>query len=90
MNSRRGSTSSPISCENSAVGVDRVVDLDLQQRAGIRIERRFPQLLGVHLAKALVALQVRPLRPKAKTGRSGRGPEIRVGASLRRRTGGSV
>ena len=38
------------------VGVGGVVDLDLQQRAHIGIERRFPQLLGVHLAKTLVAL----------------------------------
>ena len=33
-----------------------MLDLDLQQHALGRIECRFPELLGVHLAKALVAL----------------------------------
>ena len=56
MNSRRGSTSSPISAREQRVGVGRVVDPDLQQRARVRVERRFPELLGVHLAQALVAL----------------------------------
>jgi hypothetical protein len=38
------------------VGLDRVVDLHLQQAAHGRVHRGFPQLLGVHLAQALVAL----------------------------------
>src|SRR5262249_39067995 len=33
------------------------LDLHLQQRARVGVERRLPQLLGVHLAEALVALE---------------------------------
>src|SRR5581483_3373764 len=33
-----------------------VGDLNLQQAAGLRIERRLPELLGIHLAEALVAV----------------------------------
>ncbi len=36
--------------------VDRL-HVDLQQRTGVCIERGFPELVGVHLAKAFVALQ---------------------------------
>ena len=32
-----------------------VVNLDQQQRAHLGVERRFPELIGVHLAKAFVA-----------------------------------
>src|SRR4029077_11792406 len=32
-----------------------VLDLDLQQHAGLRVHRRLPQLFGVHLAKTLHA-----------------------------------
>src|SRR6476469_2035497 len=38
-------------------------DFDPQQRAIGRIERRFPQLLGVHCAEALVALDRQALAP---------------------------
>ena len=33
-----------------------VADPHLEQRAGFRVERRFPELLGVHLAEPFVAL----------------------------------
>ncbi len=33
-----------------------VVDLDLQQRTRLRVERGLPELVGIHLAEALVAL----------------------------------
>ena len=39
------------------VGLVDFLDLNLQQRAGIDVERRLPQLLGIHLAEAFVALQ---------------------------------
>ena len=61
MNSRLGSTSSPMRRENRESGVGCVRHLDLQQRAGVRVERGFPQLLRVHLAQSLVALQGQPL-----------------------------
>src|SRR5437764_12703803 len=38
------------------VGDVRLRDLDAEQRAVGRVQRRFPQLLGVHFAKTLVAL----------------------------------
>src|SRR4051794_8219101 len=38
------------------VGDVRLCDLDPQQRPVAWIKRRFPQLLGVHFAEALVAL----------------------------------
>ena len=55
MKSRRGSTRSPISVENSC-RPRGVLDADLEQRAPRRVHRGLPQLLGVHLAQALVAL----------------------------------
>ena len=36
-------------------------DLDLQQRAGIGVQRRLPELVGIHLAEALIALDLQPL-----------------------------
>ena len=39
-----------------AIGLGSVVDLSLQQRARRRAHGRFPELLGVHLAQALEAL----------------------------------
>ena len=56
MNLRRGSTWSPIKHGEDFVGLDRVVDADLQQRARFRIHRRFPKLLGIHFAQAFVTL----------------------------------
>ena len=38
------------------VGADRILDLHLQQDALGRVHRRLPELLGVHLAQPLVAL----------------------------------
>src|SRR5262245_15269918 len=38
------------------VGLHRVLELHLEERARLRIHRGAPQLLGVHLAQALVAL----------------------------------
>src|SRR5712672_440983 len=35
----------------------RMLDFHLQQRAGILIQRGLPQLVGVHLAQAFIALQ---------------------------------
>src|SRR5689334_23881761 len=40
------------------IGEHRLLDGDLEQRATLRIHRRIPELLGVHLAQALVALDV--------------------------------
>ena len=57
MNSRRGSTMSPISWSKMYVGLVDLLDLHLQQRARVGVERGLPELLRVHLAQALVALQ---------------------------------
>ena len=56
MNSRRGSTTSPIRVSKRVVGLVGLVDLDLEQGALVRVERGLPELLRVHLAQALVAL----------------------------------
>ena len=61
MNFRRGSTSSPINVEKISSASYGVLDLHLQQRAGVGIHRGLPQLLGVHLSKAFVALDVQAL-----------------------------
>jgi hypothetical protein len=58
MNSRRGSTTSPISVLKICVGGDRVFDPHLQQAAGVRVHRGFPQLFRVHFAEALEALDL--------------------------------
>src|ERR1700674_4275523 len=39
------------------VGLVDLLDLHLQERAGVDVERRLPQLARVHLAESLVALQ---------------------------------
>jgi hypothetical protein len=39
-----------------AVRFARVIELDVQQRPGGRIHRRFPQLVGVHFAQAFESL----------------------------------
>src|SRR4030042_6451336 len=41
-----------------AVGFAGVVELDVQKRPAGRIHRRFPELLGVHLAKAFEPLSL--------------------------------
>ena len=56
MNSLRGSTWSPIRFDERLLGGQRVVERHLQQRARRRVHRRLPELLRVHLAEALVAL----------------------------------
>src|ERR1043166_7454257 len=38
------------------VGFDSVVNTDLQERARLRVHRRFPQLFRIHFAQALVTL----------------------------------
>src|SRR5579885_1005780 len=40
------------------VGEHRLFDSDLEQRAALRIHRRVPELVGIHLAESLVALHV--------------------------------
>ena len=55
MKSRRGSTSSPISIEKTLVREGGVLDGDLHEHAVLRVHRRLPELLGVHLAEALEA-----------------------------------
>ena len=61
MNLRRGSTSSPISVEKMMSASYGVLDPHLQQRARLRVHRRLPELLRVHLAEALVALDLEAL-----------------------------
>ena len=56
MNSRRGSTTSPIRVREDLVGGDRILDAHLQQAARFRIHRGVPQLFGIHFAQALEAL----------------------------------
>ena len=43
------------------VGLDRVLELDLQQAARVGIHRRLPQLSRIHLAQALVTLDLNAL-----------------------------
>ena len=40
------------------VGFFHMVDLDLEEGAGVGVERGFPELVGVHFAEALVALDL--------------------------------
>ncbi len=56
MNSRRGSTTSPISVVKISSASSAWSTLHLEERADGRIERGLPELLGVHLAETLVAL----------------------------------
>ena len=56
MNARRGSTSSPISVVKISSDAMASSICTLQQPAHGGIHRRFPELLGIHLAQALVAL----------------------------------
>ena len=68
MNSRRGSTMSPISLAKISSASARVADLDLQQRAHIGIERRLPKLLGIYFAQTFVALQIDALAARLVNG----------------------
>ena len=56
MNSRRGSTSSPIRMVKIWSASTASSTVHLQQRALRRVHRRLPELLRVHFAEALVAL----------------------------------
>src|SRR5579859_6623221 len=55
MNSRRGSTRSPINRLNISLA-SSVGHLDLQQCARVGIQRGLPKLVSVHFAKTFVAL----------------------------------
>src|ERR1044072_1862047 len=48
------------------VGLDRVVYLHLKQRALVRVHRRLPELLRVHLAQTLIALNRQILLGRVK------------------------
>ena len=56
MKSLRGATFSPISFVKISSARAGVLDVDPQQGARLRVHRRLPELVGVHLAEALVAL----------------------------------
>ena len=56
MKLRRGSTWSPISVEKISSAVIASSICVFSSRRVVGIHRRFPQLLGIHLAQALVAL----------------------------------
>ena len=56
MNSRRASTSSPMSTREQLVGLGGVVERDLEQQPGLRVHRGLPELGGVHLAETLEPL----------------------------------
>ena len=56
MKSLRGSTFSPISIVKIASAIGGVLAVDLEQRPRLRVHRRLPELVGVHLAEALEAL----------------------------------
>ena len=55
MNSRRGSTFSPISMRNISSAFSASSSCTCSSVRFVRVERRLPQLLGVHLAQALEA-----------------------------------
>jgi len=56
INSRRGSTTSPIRVEKHLIRDFALTDANLQKRTIFRIQRRFPQLFGVHFAQTFVTL----------------------------------
>ena len=68
MNSRRGSTSSPIRRGEDVVRLDASSTLHLQQRAARGIHRGLGELIGIHLAEALVALDREALLALARAG----------------------
>ena len=61
MNSRRGSTSSPISVVKASRPRPHRVRADLEQGSILLVERCVRELVGVHLPQALVALDGEPL-----------------------------
>jgi hypothetical protein len=85
MNSRRGSTTSPISLANrDSPASSTFAHLDAQHGAGVGVERRLPQLLRVHLAQPLVALQRQPLVAEVEdASSSAMGPRTMVSVSRR-------
>ena len=56
MKSLRGATFSPISIVKIASASAASLDLGPEQRPRLRVHRRLPELVGVHLAEALEAL----------------------------------
>ena len=62
MNSRRVSTVSPISVENTSSASSAWLTFTCSS-ARVGIERRCPELIGIHLAQAFVALNGDPLAP---------------------------
>ena len=56
MKSLRGATFSPMSIVKIASASAASLDLGPQQRPRLRVHRRLPELVGVHLAEALEAL----------------------------------
>ena len=85
MNSRRGSTTSPISLVKMSSASARSSTLTCKQRARLGVQRGFPQLVGVHLAQTLVALQGQALLALGQDRLSSRsiGPWIGCSRSLR-------
>ena len=57
MNSRRGSTTSPISLVKMSSASSTSLTLTCSSERAFGVERGLPELLGVHLAEAFVALQ---------------------------------
>ena len=82
MNSLRGATSLPISSSKTSAAACGVVDGDPAQRAVPRVHRGLGQLVGVHLAEALVALD-RVLPAHALLGQLGELPlQLGVGVGV--------
>ena len=67
MNSRRGSTWSPISIEKIWSAAAASSSVTCCERAAGRVHRRLAQLVGVHLAEALEALQLDALAGQLRT-----------------------
>ena len=59
MKSLRGATFSPMSIVKISSASRGVLDVDPQERPRLRVHRRLPELVGVHLAEALEALDRR-------------------------------
>ena len=81
MNSRRGSTISPIRVEKISLASIGIIDTHLQQRAHVRIERGFPQLFRVHFPETFIALDLQTLagifnRSVIEAPRPGRGRDV--------------
>ena len=63
MNSRRGSTTSPISLTKMSSASSTSLIFTCNRERAFAVERRLPELVLVHLAEALVALQGHALAP---------------------------